>query len=207
MRELLDLWAAWATPISVADSWLWGHKVVFWGRVGKVLQVVAGLVVLLEIVGPVRLRQLGAAVRGLLPRHWLIAKLKEARVHHHRLLSWRWSHGFTELGLLAIKGWAALRLVVLVGFAIYIKVFLLNNLPTQLLLEVTFWPAVLVVHFTSTYFIIVIGMTVSLALLAVDLTLFQAPGWVLEQPALDRWAKLVAVTMVLIGFHFDFLAS
>ena len=43
---------------------MWGWPLLAWGRLGKVLQFLAGLTVVLDLVGPDRLRAFGGRLRG-----------------------------------------------------------------------------------------------------------------------------------------------
>lgn len=43
---------------------LWGLKVLWWGRIGKVLQLFAAFVVVLEILGPESIRLFAGKLRG-----------------------------------------------------------------------------------------------------------------------------------------------
>jgi hypothetical protein len=48
-------WQIWAAGQNLQSYWLLGHQVLWWGRMGKVLDFGAGLVVVLDIIGPRRL--------------------------------------------------------------------------------------------------------------------------------------------------------
>lgn len=61
--ELVTAWRAWWSGASVGDYPLWGFDVTFWGRLGKGLQFLAGLVVILDLLSPNRLRARGATAR------------------------------------------------------------------------------------------------------------------------------------------------
>ncbi|GLY16365.1 hypothetical protein Kisp01_33800 [Kineosporia sp. NBRC 101677] len=55
----LEVVGDWLTRDVSADTFLWPLVLGWWGRVGKVLQFVAGLTVLLDLVGPEKLRAVG----------------------------------------------------------------------------------------------------------------------------------------------------
>ncbi|MGS2618610.1 Sec-independent protein translocase subunit TatA/TatB [Micromonospora sp. LZ34] len=52
-------WTVWWDGRSASQQPLWGHTVLWWARVGKLLQFAAGLVVVLDLLGPERLRAAG----------------------------------------------------------------------------------------------------------------------------------------------------
>lgn len=47
---------------------MWGLPLLWWARFGKLLQFVGGIVVVLDLIGPRRLRELGARVKRLRQR-------------------------------------------------------------------------------------------------------------------------------------------
>lgn len=58
-----DAWSRWsALDDSLKHAFLWGLQIGWWGRIGKALAFLAGLVIVLDIVGPQRV----AAYLGLL---------------------------------------------------------------------------------------------------------------------------------------------
>ncbi|MEU5695443.1 hypothetical protein [Actinosynnema sp. NPDC020468] len=65
--EPLRLWGRWLSGEKVDDARLWGLPMLVWGRTGKLLQFAAGLTVVLDLVGPERLREFGNRLR---PPSW-----------------------------------------------------------------------------------------------------------------------------------------
>ncbi|WP_439380751.1 hypothetical protein [Amycolatopsis lexingtonensis] len=59
----LRLWGRWLSGEKVDDARLWGWPMLAWGRTGKLLQFAAGLTVVLDLVGPDRLREFGMRLR------------------------------------------------------------------------------------------------------------------------------------------------
>lgn len=57
---------------------------------------------------------------------------------------------------------------------------------------------------------LVIATVVSLFLLAAvcfDLLIIEPIAWLIDRPALDKLGKVLGVTLVIVGFHFDLLGS
>ncbi|WP_166664541.1 hypothetical protein [Actinophytocola oryzae] len=54
MEELsyIEAWRTWWTGANVNKFELWGLPVPVWARVGKVLQFMAGLAIVLDLIGP-----------------------------------------------------------------------------------------------------------------------------------------------------------
>jgi hypothetical protein len=72
--EFVRAWRIWTDGRSAQPEPLWGHTVLWWARTGKLLQFAAGLVVILDLVGPVRLRNAGTGATqrlGAVREHFL----------------------------------------------------------------------------------------------------------------------------------------
>jgi hypothetical protein len=53
-----DAWSRWASgDPDLKDKLLWGMQILWWGRVGKFAAFVGGLTLILDIIGPERIRQ------------------------------------------------------------------------------------------------------------------------------------------------------
>ncbi|SMD16204.1 hypothetical protein [Lentzea albidocapillata] len=59
-RDIGTVLAIWFSGKQTSGATLWGLSMVWWGRAGKLLQFMAGCVVILDLVGPDRLRAIGA---------------------------------------------------------------------------------------------------------------------------------------------------
>ena len=71
MTELFDLWALWSSgPLPHETTFLWGLPLWWWERVGTVVQVIAILGLIFEIIGERRLAK--AAERLKEPPKWLL---------------------------------------------------------------------------------------------------------------------------------------
>jgi hypothetical protein len=76
----VDIWEAWSRWLAgelLGDAKLWGVPIQWWGRIGKLAQFAAGLVVVLDLIGPERLRAWGRQLGAVGPREgW--ARIKSA---------------------------------------------------------------------------------------------------------------------------------
>lgn len=77
MGQLWDLWVRWWSGEKVDGAHLWGLPVLAWARIGKGLQFAAGLTVVLDLVGPDRLRAFG---QRLLVVNWTKKVTRPAEV-------------------------------------------------------------------------------------------------------------------------------
>jgi hypothetical protein len=67
MSQWWHLWQRWSTGEQLTGMELWGHSLIFWARLGKLLQFLSGLTVILDLIGPDPLRSFG---RRLLRVSW-----------------------------------------------------------------------------------------------------------------------------------------
>ncbi|MCF6467363.1 hypothetical protein FAF44_02900 [Nonomuraea sp. MG754425] len=59
----LQAWQMWLDGQSTLGNDLLGLPMIWWGRIGKIAQFTGGCTILLEILGPERIRALGRVVR------------------------------------------------------------------------------------------------------------------------------------------------
>lgn len=65
IRQPFELWGRWAEGEQLAATRLWGWPLLSWGRLGKVCQFLAGLTIVLDLIGPGPLRAFGARLRDV----------------------------------------------------------------------------------------------------------------------------------------------
>ncbi|WP_146103761.1 hypothetical protein [Nonomuraea solani] len=53
--SLFDAWSAWADGVDIRQRVLWGLEIYWWARWGKVAALLAGLVLIIDIIGPERI--------------------------------------------------------------------------------------------------------------------------------------------------------
>lgn len=54
----------WAQGKALTGMSLWGIPVIWWGRAGKVSAFLGGLTVVLDVIGPDRIREFGMRLKG-----------------------------------------------------------------------------------------------------------------------------------------------
>lgn len=85
MSPLWEAWSRWFEGRLPDDAELWGMSLVFWGRLGKLLQFIAGLTVVLDLIGAERLRAWGTSARNNFLRGLAMTRSLGPRV----LVPWR----------------------------------------------------------------------------------------------------------------------
>ncbi len=203
--SLWDLWQEWASGNSTLGFELWGVEMVWWGRIGKILQLVGALTVLVEVVGTERLLRTGAALREATPFTGMID-----RVSRRWEPVWLWVRERAGRASVASRTTAS-------GGAARLRAASLAHVWWRLAVAALF--VLVALAFASwAWLIVLVAVAGGLALLVLAAllsglgwlvaTLVIRPlAWLISRPALDAWVKVVAVALVVVGVHFDLLAS
>lgn len=66
MKEisLIDVWKLWFSGEETKDYILWGWKLLYWGRLGKIIQLISAFTIITDIVGVDRLQRFGDSMRN-----------------------------------------------------------------------------------------------------------------------------------------------
>jgi hypothetical protein len=183
---------------------LWGVPVLWWGRIGKLAQFAAGLVVLFDLIGAERLRAFG-----------------------------RQSQWWARVLLLGLKfdfGWRPDRMAVdwrpgqhldwhdwkkLIKPALWVTLIPLSGWLLRTYVPLTSWTAVILYSVWAT-FAFVLGAALAFLVLYVVIMLIVLVVAVLPTIIVERLlnreqpghpARWIAFILFLVGFHFDLLAS
>jgi hypothetical protein len=207
--SLLDAWRAWASGSLGPKCQLFGVQLLFWGRVGKLLQFFAALTIVAEILGAQRLRAFGKSLHRFLSvddlRHatqhsikWVLALMRVLtgpRVEDEGefLRSSRLSRFMFFVA-------ALLFVVVTMRFAQYCGSWMIGVVIAIVFMTIGGFLFTPIVAFLILGPLAVFGGVF-------DMLVIEPIAWLLERDALDRWVKVTALVLLLIGFHFDMLAS
>jgi hypothetical protein len=191
------------------DAELWGIRVLWWGRLGKLAQLLGALTIVIEIIGPTRLRSFGASLRTFRGVHsarrllrnnlvWSRAFFQsifradeEDRDKDHRVMQ-AVSPFFDAAGLtLYCTIYAVTVIVFIVRHGWDLGVLIMGVIAGQLIGMLVAPAAVLL----SAAFIFLVPATI-------DTLMFRPMAWLLEQSTLDKIAKVVGVLLILVGTHF-----
>jgi hypothetical protein len=219
----LEAWTLWLSGNQVQDSLLWGVKILWWGRIGKLIQFMAALTIIAEIIGPDRLRLFGNSMHGAFT-------LNKAKFYLRDALNWIKAVGryiWTSLILLKspikfFKGSKEIAAAINVT-----QTFKADNLNFLVCLALTvtgvYWawphmtwwqiPIVLVGWYCS--LLVTLSPIVTILLLFVfafgglllDSLLIEPLAWMIERRHIEKWVKIISVLLLLVGFHFDLLSS
>lgn len=214
---LIDAWSNWLQGSMNLEAQLWGMSTIWWGRVGKLMEFAAGLAIIAEIVGPARLRAFGDSMHKMIrPKRclefmldvleWVIAYVVQGFTNNEKrqaaaarviatsevdkLLTCSWIVVF--FGTWIVTTLVAYRAggfwLGLIGFV--------GGLLLAMILVTLLLPVVAV---------FLCGVGVLLAM--VDVLVIEPIAWLLERERVDTLIKCGSVVLLIIGFHFDLLAS
>jgi hypothetical protein len=62
-RDLWMAWSQWASGHTLHEQAMWGLKMLWWERIGLFLEFLGGATIIVDIVGPQRLRACAQVVR------------------------------------------------------------------------------------------------------------------------------------------------
>jgi hypothetical protein len=206
----IGLCAKWFEGEEVAHHvFLLGKTVFFWGRIGKVMQLLASFVIFAEIIGPVRLRMLAAALRS---RYDLLKALIDVRIAFKNSLDFLLIHDIEEGNLRArifyffmISG-AGLIVYWLFIYSRFVTIDLgFINKPVPFILAI-------VLFFVLSRVILALIPLVFTAIiycfgLLMAYLVLKPIAYVLDREYIDIKIKVLSFFVLLLGSFFDLLAS
>jgi hypothetical protein len=192
-----EAWSQWLDHENLAAETLWGVEIFWWGRIGKILQLVGGLTVVAEWIGKERMKQASDLLRkghiaAVGAKAWQAGK--NALVGYLRVL--RGAEG-TGPQLAAQLVTAAISLLTVL--AVLIPGFgpTARTLTTYILVALTL-PLVASI----------LLMTAALLGRGLDLVLVRPLSKLLDKGDLVSWTVQVGGVLLLVaGIHFDLLAG
>lgn len=220
--EYFAAWSLWTEGLLGPDYVLWGVTVLWWSRIGKIISGISALTIILEIIGPERLRLFGKRLRTNINFRWAARKVIR--------LSRTVTKLFRYLG--ALIGSDDQRLdsslsdlvedspimtifinVLLIGWVILsirlVDTFLYDSFWLMKLFIMLFTAAVL--WLLSILILIALyalaSLLFTLGALAVNAFVLKPMVWVLERPDLSAKVRVISVALLIVGFHFDLLSS
>ena len=209
IEELQKAWGSWSSGELKQDYPLWGIKIFWWGRIGKFVAVIGASTIIVDIIGPERLRSLGESLHT---RFNMTARgdlLRESIRWYKKTIL-----GSTEESTLktaAIESkvnklnyFLCFVLTVIFLYRIVWKSWDLSwNNGGWVGVLIIMWGMYLIFLFTlSALVTIIIVFILTIIGMFIDYI-----ALMLERTYIDKLVKIAGVIMLFVGFHFDFLAS
>jgi hypothetical protein len=206
----IGLCAKWFEGEPVANHvFLLGKTVFFWGRIGKVMQLLASFVIFAEIIGPERLRMLACALRS---RYDLLKAVIDVRIAFKNSLDFLLLHDIEEGNLRARLFY--FFMVIGTGLIVY-WLFIYNQL-----IHINFGFLSKPIPFILFILLCVVLFRFILALIPLVFTaiiycfgllmaylVLKPIAYVLDREYIDIKIKVLSFFVLLLGSFFDLLAS
>lgn len=188
-----EAWSLWWSGAKVDGLLMWGVPVLWWGRIGKLAQFAGGLVVIIDLLGSKRLRDMSTVTRTWQGR---VRPALTSRSLSEESRSVRWLAGT----IVAIT--APLAVVLTVAVLMWIW-------PTSDAVFPDDWPVPIQLVASLLSFVLFLSLVIAVAFgmgWAVSPSL-AALAWVFDSDRPGHPMRWLAFTLVVAGFHFDLLAS
>jgi hypothetical protein len=229
--ELFEAWQLWAVGRIPDDYVLWGLPITWWGRAGKLTSFISGLVIVVDLIGVPRFRSFGASLQTLFSLSEARANVWQGLLLVREMLLYTFSamalagarrhpeaydvgafrekvelHATAAERTRYYKVNAPLAILLTIGF-----VWLRLQAPTRdgvvELLMLTFSFIAVSFCFLAPMIILLTTLLATAFLLIIEYLLIEPIARVLDNPFLEKWAKLGSLVCLLLGFHFDLLSS
>jgi hypothetical protein len=221
-------WKLWSSGKLTDDFLLYGIRLLWWGRIGKGLELIGGLTIVLDIIGPERLRLLGRSLHTYLPYEVLIKALKAPFLWLQTVVNPMADFLAALLRKSRPDPWSSPRMNykfnnVVTLLNVFVTLYLTAHLPGWLVVVfralrilvpgaendwIVRARVFLVVFYSvgaiTTCILVVLVIVMGLLL---DLVVMRPAAFALERPHFDKWVKGIATLLLLVGFHFDLLAA
>jgi hypothetical protein len=210
--SIVEAWTLWLSGHLSPNALIWGVSIFWWGRLGKMMQFVAAITIVADIIGPEKIRRFGASLQGAITPTTLIQFLKDCFEWYTFIFRQTLMKDYTNEDIPAKEKASYLQLNLLnyaVCFLLTVLIVLLIQLNAtgwNLLIETAIIFACLLVSIGPLVTVCII-LTLIFTGLAINSGVIKPLAWVLEHPSLDRFTKIASLLFLLLGFHFELLAS
>lgn len=204
-----EAWALWLDGINLSEQYLWGVQILWWGRFGKILGLLSALAIVAEIIGAERLRDTGKAIRKryILKNAWnIIVEIASSIwmlisaffVSDEKQDAYIDQFYETRLGIFTLFVW---MLSLIIIFTIYFYQDGIKEAFFASIIWLSFGGIGLALLFAAIFIFI------SFLLALVDFILIRPFSRLLEHKYMGKIIKIISLTLLLTGFHFDLLAT
>jgi hypothetical protein len=211
--SLIEAWRLWWSGDSIVNFHLFGIPILWLGRAGKFLEFIGAATVVADIIGPERLRAFGAKLRGLVTLEDTWSNLKKSLgwyVHFYYSFKNPSEADFQEkrVTFAEIKADPLSYLSTSIALSASIVAWVFSPFKS---IWVNFPIFVIAIYFFTFTLgplgVLLIVGSFNILTFAIAIFVLKPAAALLDRKVLDVWIKLFAFMCLVIGFHFDFLAS
>lgn len=210
--SIIEAWTQWFSGHLPSDATIWGVSIFWWGRIGKIMQAIGGVTIIADIIGPEKIRSFGTSLHGAITPTTLIQFLEDCSEWYTVIFRHTFLKDYAD-EITVEKNSRHIRLNVLnygICFLLTALVVLSTKLYSTgwffLIIEAAIIFVCLLVSVSPLLTVLTIA-TFALIGLIINSSCVEPLAWFLEHPSLDRFTKIASLLLLLIGFHFELLAS
>jgi len=214
MRTLYEAWRDWSAGVPVRFE-MFGLSLLWWGRIGKLLEFFAALTIIADIIGPVKLRAFGDALHH-------VFTTEAARTRVGDVVKWiralvgvvvatvRLRQDEAKAWLEKLDTFQAARTNRILAATLAIALAVLLIVRTGDLLSALFCGVLVYAYGGGSVMPLVTVMMTLIAVavgLVIDLLVIEPVAWFIEHERVENRIKAFSILLLVVGFHFDLLAS
>lgn len=211
--SLIEAWSIWLSGDLPDSALLWGISILWWERIGKLMQITGAATIIADIVGPEKIRKFGTSLQSQTSVTMLIQFLRQCFSWYAIIFRRTILKDFTD----NISDQKRKQDNSQLNFLNYLICFFLSvSIVYMAELYLAGWGSLLT-KFVLIYACVLVSVSPLITVLAVvsstvlglaiNSLVIQPTAWLLEHPSLDRDIKIASLILLLVGFHFELLAS
>lgn len=209
--SIFEAWKLWLTDHLPSDVIIWGVNVFWWGRLGKMMQFVGAITIIADIIGPEKIRSFGASLHTAITRANLIRFLEDCFEWYTVIFRYTLMKDYTdEAPSKKTARYTRLDAInYVICFLITVLIIVLAKLYSTgwiVLIEAAIIFGCLLVSISPLITVFVIVFLIGFELV-INFFFIKPLAWTLEHPSFERFTKVISLLLLLIGFHFELLAS
>lgn len=197
----LDAWAHWLAGDDIGKRVLWKLPIFWWARLAKIVGLAGGLLIVADILGATKVRSLSRSIKDTVNLESVFAYSGSCFKFVGKLMT---ASAFRR------DGWISFSIAA--HAASFLSAFYWADLASQ---HNQGFGTVFGMAYCFTYFFIaillpmilgiaILGITIPVSLFTLLIEIL-ANG--IDNPRVERRIQIFSVILLLISFHFDFLAS
>jgi hypothetical protein len=201
-NELILAWTQWQLGRLPDELILWGQTIRWWARIGIIVQLVGALTIIVEIIGPAKIRAYGVGLKQ---------RVENRKSLEHLIWVLNWPKRLYQ----TVKNGAPKPNPKHIEERIEsFTVRLYTSLTTLMMMivvipdptDIAVYPVLLIIFLLAGFFLL-LSILLAGAGFSFNSVVLMPIAWVLEHRFLSSILKILSLLAVLFGIHFNLLAS
>lgn len=229
--DIFVAWQLWFSGMLEPHFLLWGVPLFWWGRIGKLVEFASAGTIIADILGPERIRVYGSSLHqrftlemakqvlrnyfsfgNIIIRYFATSDSSEEDQLLDQFLATKYGVISAILGSV-LTFWLLYSYGTIGWFLENISQSFQSEFLLVALVKLGFGGFVgLLIWGCAMYIVLPIFLFAAILFFvgfasAFDALVIEPLAWILERPLVDRYIKVLSLLLLIIGFHFDILAS